>query len=114
MVVDMSPQALPRGHVASLISEEHRPLAQAACLTFWYHLSLHNPGEGLPGAGAVGPLRPLRGGRSGAAPLLLTGAGCSGGRHPEGPRGEGREEAATQHQHPRRVCLAPGQRGLAG
>nr|XP_030693961.1 apical endosomal glycoprotein [Globicephala melas] len=44
MVVDMSPQALPRGHVASLISEEHRPLAQAACLTFWYHLSLRNPG----------------------------------------------------------------------
>ncbi|XP_059869224.1 apical endosomal glycoprotein [Delphinus delphis] len=44
MVVDMSPQALPRGHVASLISEEHRPLAQAACLSFWYHLSLRNPG----------------------------------------------------------------------
>nr|XP_058928865.1 apical endosomal glycoprotein [Kogia breviceps] len=44
MLVDMSPQALPRGHVASLISEEHRPLAQAACLTFWYHLSLRNPG----------------------------------------------------------------------
>ncbi|XP_014637472.1 PREDICTED: LOW QUALITY PROTEIN: apical endosomal glycoprotein [Ceratotherium simum simum] len=44
MVVDMSPQALPRGHVASLTSEEHRPLAQPACLTFWYHLSLQNPG----------------------------------------------------------------------
>lgn len=58
MVVDMSPQALPRGHVASLISEEHRPLAQAACLTFWYHLSLRNPGEGLPGAGPVGPSGP--------------------------------------------------------
>lgn len=74
MVVDTSPQALPRGHVASLISEEHRPLAQAACLTFWYHLSLRNPGEGLPGAGPMGPLRPPRGGRSGAAPLPLTGA----------------------------------------
>uniref|UniRef100_A0A8D1U428 MAM domain-containing protein n=1 Tax=Sus scrofa TaxID=9823 RepID=A0A8D1U428_PIG len=44
MVVDMSPQALPRGHVASLTSEAHRPLAQPACLTFWYHLSLRNPG----------------------------------------------------------------------
>lgn len=46
MVVDMSPQALPRGQVASLTSEEHRPLAQPACLTFWYHLSLRSPGEG--------------------------------------------------------------------
>ncbi|XP_039080549.1 apical endosomal glycoprotein [Hyaena hyaena] len=44
MVVDTSPQALPRGHVASLTSAEHRPLAQPACLTFWYHLSLRNPG----------------------------------------------------------------------
>ncbi|ELV13137.1 Apical endosomal glycoprotein [Tupaia chinensis] len=44
MVVDTSPAALPRGHVASLTSEEHRPLAQPACLTFWYHLSLRNPG----------------------------------------------------------------------
>ncbi|XP_045659728.1 apical endosomal glycoprotein isoform X2 [Ursus americanus] len=44
MVVDTSPQALPCGHVASLTSEEHRPLAQPACLTFWYHLSLRNPG----------------------------------------------------------------------
>ncbi|XP_073077398.1 apical endosomal glycoprotein isoform X4 [Manis javanica] len=44
MVVDTSPQALPRGHVASLTSEKHRPLAQPACLTFWYHLSIHNPG----------------------------------------------------------------------
>ncbi|XP_006863859.1 PREDICTED: apical endosomal glycoprotein [Chrysochloris asiatica] len=44
MVVDMSPQALSRGLVASLTSEEHRPLAQPACLTFWYHLSLQNPG----------------------------------------------------------------------
>ncbi|XP_030877282.1 apical endosomal glycoprotein isoform X2 [Leptonychotes weddellii] len=44
MVVDTSPQALPRGHVASLTSEEHQPLAQPACLTFWYHLSLRNPG----------------------------------------------------------------------
>ncbi|XP_062938627.1 apical endosomal glycoprotein [Cynocephalus volans] len=44
MVVDTSPQALPQGHVASLTSEEHRPLAQPACLTFWYHLSLSNPG----------------------------------------------------------------------
>lgn len=47
MVVDMSPQALPRGQVASLTSEVHQPLAQPACLTFWYHLSLRNPGEGL-------------------------------------------------------------------
>ncbi|XP_074218773.1 apical endosomal glycoprotein isoform X9 [Camelus bactrianus] len=44
MVVDMSPQALPRGRMASLTSEEHRPLARPACLTFWYHLSLSNPG----------------------------------------------------------------------
>uniref|UniRef100_A0A8C7B3K0 MAM domain containing 4 n=1 Tax=Neovison vison TaxID=452646 RepID=A0A8C7B3K0_NEOVI len=44
MVVDMSPHALPRGHVASLTSEEHQPLTQPACLTFWYHLSLRNPG----------------------------------------------------------------------
>ncbi|XP_070451233.1 apical endosomal glycoprotein isoform X4 [Equus przewalskii] len=44
MVVNTSPQALPRGHIASLTSEEHRPLAQPACLTFWYHLSLQNPG----------------------------------------------------------------------
>nr|XP_025117987.1 apical endosomal glycoprotein isoform X4 [Bubalus bubalis] len=44
MVVDMSPQALPRGHVALLTSEEQRPLVQPTCLTFWYHLSLRNPG----------------------------------------------------------------------
>ncbi|XP_022357108.1 LOW QUALITY PROTEIN: apical endosomal glycoprotein [Enhydra lutris kenyoni] len=44
MVVDTSPHALPRGHVASLTSEEHRPLTQPACLTFWYHLSLRSPG----------------------------------------------------------------------
>ncbi|VFV28379.1 apical endosomal glyco [Lynx pardinus] len=44
MVVDTSPQALPPGHVASLTSEEHQPLARPACLTFWYHLSLRNPG----------------------------------------------------------------------
>ncbi|KAB0380965.1 hypothetical protein FD755_008749 [Muntiacus reevesi] len=44
MAVDMSPQALPRGRAALLTSEEHRPLLQPACLTFWYHLSLRNPG----------------------------------------------------------------------
>ncbi|KAF6327655.1 MAM domain containing 4 [Rhinolophus ferrumequinum] len=44
MVVNTSPQTLPRGHIASLTSEEHRPLAQPSCLTFWYHLSLQNPG----------------------------------------------------------------------
>ncbi|XP_042820862.1 apical endosomal glycoprotein isoform X3 [Panthera tigris] len=44
MVVDTSPRALPPGHVASLTSEEHQPLARPACLTFWYHLSLRNPG----------------------------------------------------------------------
>nr|KAF6280311.1 MAM domain containing 4 [Pipistrellus kuhlii] len=44
MIVDTSPGALPSGHVASLTSAEHRPLAQPACLTFWYHLSLRNPG----------------------------------------------------------------------
>uniref|UniRef100_A0A673VFY0 MAM domain containing 4 n=1 Tax=Suricata suricatta TaxID=37032 RepID=A0A673VFY0_SURSU len=44
MVADTSPQALPRGHSASLTSAEHRPLAQPACLTFWYHLSVRNPG----------------------------------------------------------------------
>ncbi|KAK7799714.1 hypothetical protein U0070_010721 [Myodes glareolus] len=44
MVVDTSPNVLPKGHVASLTSEEHQPLTQPACLTFWYHFSLHNPG----------------------------------------------------------------------
>ncbi|XP_058158727.1 apical endosomal glycoprotein isoform X2 [Dasypus novemcinctus] len=44
MVVDTSPEALPPGHVATLTSEEHRPLAQPSCLTFWYHLSLRQPG----------------------------------------------------------------------
>ncbi|XP_035293558.1 apical endosomal glycoprotein isoform X2 [Cricetulus griseus] len=44
MVVDTSPNVLPKGQVASLTSEEHQPLTQPACLTFWYHLSLHNPG----------------------------------------------------------------------
>ncbi|XP_011812668.1 PREDICTED: apical endosomal glycoprotein [Colobus angolensis palliatus] len=44
MVVDTSPEALPRGHTASLTSKEYRPPAQPACLTFWYHGSLHNPG----------------------------------------------------------------------
>lgn len=45
MVVDTSPDLLPKGHVASLTSEEHPPLSRPACLTFWYHLSFHNPGE---------------------------------------------------------------------
>lgn len=45
MVVDTSPETLPSGHVASLTSEEHGPLARPACLTFWYHLSPWNPGE---------------------------------------------------------------------
>ena len=53
MIVDTSSQALPRGHVASLTSEKHRPLAQPACLTFWYHLSLHNPGEGCQEEGLL-------------------------------------------------------------
>ncbi|XP_036095148.1 apical endosomal glycoprotein isoform X2 [Rousettus aegyptiacus] len=44
MAVDTSPQALPQGRVASLTSEEHRPLARPACLTFWYHLSARKPG----------------------------------------------------------------------
>ncbi|XP_032117660.1 apical endosomal glycoprotein isoform X6 [Sapajus apella] len=44
MVVDTSPDALPRGQTASLTSREHRPLAQPACLTFWYHGSLFSPG----------------------------------------------------------------------
>ncbi|XP_055126287.1 apical endosomal glycoprotein isoform X2 [Symphalangus syndactylus] len=44
MLVDTSPDALPRGQTASLTSKEHRPLAQPACLTFWYHGSLHSPG----------------------------------------------------------------------
>ncbi|KAG8518661.1 Apical endosomal glycoprotein [Galemys pyrenaicus] len=44
MVVDLSPQALPRGQSTLLTSEEHRPLTQRSCLTFWYHLSLRNPG----------------------------------------------------------------------
>ncbi|XP_052037810.1 apical endosomal glycoprotein [Apodemus sylvaticus] len=44
MVVDTSPNGLPKGHVASLTSEEHQPLSQPACLTFWYHMSFRNPG----------------------------------------------------------------------
>ncbi|XP_077005114.1 apical endosomal glycoprotein [Tamandua tetradactyla] len=44
MMVDTSPEALPSGHAATLTSEQHRPLAQPGCLTFWYHLSLRNPG----------------------------------------------------------------------
>lgn len=78
MVVDMSPQALPRGHVALLTSEEQRPLVQPTCLTFWYHLSLRNPGEGLLGAGAVGSPQealgspPTTGARAGT-PATLTG-----------------------------------------
>nr|XP_039317153.1 apical endosomal glycoprotein [Saimiri boliviensis boliviensis] len=44
MMVDTSPDALPRGQTASLTSREHRPLAQPACLTFWYHGSLLSPG----------------------------------------------------------------------
>ncbi|XP_054094172.2 apical endosomal glycoprotein isoform X2 [Callithrix jacchus] len=44
MVVDTSPDALPWGQTASLTSKEHRPLAQSACLTFWYHGSLLSPG----------------------------------------------------------------------
>ncbi|KAM4876506.1 apical endosomal glycoprotein [Thomomys bottae] len=44
MVVDTSPGALPQGQVASLTSAHHPPLTQPSCLTFWYHLSLQNPG----------------------------------------------------------------------
>ncbi|EHB07693.1 Apical endosomal glycoprotein [Heterocephalus glaber] len=44
MVVDTSPDVLPRGHMASLTSEEHWALPRPACLTFWYHLSLQSPG----------------------------------------------------------------------
>ncbi|XP_021117307.1 apical endosomal glycoprotein isoform X4 [Heterocephalus glaber] len=47
MVVDTSPDVLPRGHMASLTSEEHWALPRPACLTFWYHLSLQSPGKGL-------------------------------------------------------------------
>ncbi|KAF7486928.1 Hypothetical predicted protein [Marmota monax] len=66
MVVDTSPIALPQGHVASLTSEEHQPLAQPTCLSFWYHLSLHNPGEELwaePGESMLGwcPTGPVQG-----------------------------------------------------
>ncbi|GAB1286077.1 Apical endosomal glycoprotein [Apodemus speciosus] len=44
MVVDTSPNLLPKGHVASLTSEEHQSLSQPACLTFWYHRGFHDPG----------------------------------------------------------------------
>ncbi|XP_072486932.1 apical endosomal glycoprotein, partial [Notamacropus eugenii] len=44
MMVDTSPSALPHGQAALLTSEEYSPLAQPGCLTFWYHLSLQNPG----------------------------------------------------------------------
>lgn len=63
MVVDTSPDALPRGQTASLTSKEYSPPAQPACLTFWYHGSLHNPGEGLReptpvGSGKLGLVSP--------------------------------------------------------
>ncbi|XP_044515603.1 apical endosomal glycoprotein [Gracilinanus agilis] len=44
MMVDTSPSALPQGQTAFLTSEEYSPLAQPGCFTFWYHLSLQNPG----------------------------------------------------------------------
>nr|XP_021506776.1 apical endosomal glycoprotein [Meriones unguiculatus] len=44
MMVNTSPDVLAKGHVASLTSEEHQPVPRQACLTFWYHLSFHNPG----------------------------------------------------------------------
>uniref|UniRef100_F6WVQ2 MAM domain containing 4 n=1 Tax=Monodelphis domestica TaxID=13616 RepID=F6WVQ2_MONDO len=44
MMVDTSPSALPQGQRAVLTSEEYSPLAQPGCFTFWYHLSLRNPG----------------------------------------------------------------------
>lgn len=76
MVVDMSPKSLPRGHMASLTSKEHRPLAQPACLTFWYHLSLQNPGENYRGQE-----RPLSRGST------VADLGCFLGRHLAGPCG---------------------------
>lgn len=91
MIVDTSPRALPSGHVASLTSAEYRPLAQPACLTFWYHLSLRNPGE------AVQAPRPWQATALGleALPLLT---GRPGGRYPAGPRGGGRAAPGADHQ----------------
>lgn len=60
MVVDTSPNGLPKGHVASLTSEEHQPLSQPACLTFWYHMSFRNPGEELQGREGVGATKAER------------------------------------------------------
>lgn len=77
MVVNTSPQTLPRGHIASLTSEEHRPLAQPSCLTFWYHLSLRNPGEGCQDAGPWGPPRPLCQGHLGAHQCRALSQHCS-------------------------------------
>lgn len=117
MVVDTSPQALPRGHVASLTSEKHRPLAQPACLTFWYHLSIHNPGEGLWEEELQGPpgpcaWEPPRGLRRHSPPTPADPE--RHGRYAAGPRGGGCQAAGAQHHSPWRVCVAPGQRGCAG
>lgn len=112
MIVDTSPRALPSGHMASLTSEEHQPLAQPACLTFWYHLSLRNPGE------VVRAHQPCQAawqatalGSKGIVPLL-TGPAL-GGRYPAGPRG-GRAAPGADHQRAWRAGLAPGQSGRAG
>lgn len=78
MVVDTSPQALPRGHTALLTSEEQRPLVQPTCLSFWYHLSLRNPGEGLLGAGAVGSPQEALGSPPTAGPELAAPAALMG------------------------------------
>lgn len=67
MVVNTSPDVLPKGHVATLTSEEHQPLPRPACLTFWYHLSIHNPG----GRGRGSPKGKDRS-RAGEPPRQLT------------------------------------------
>lgn len=72
------PTGPTRGHMVSLTSEEHRPLTQPACLTFWYHLSLRNPGEGCQQEGlsvhtspyARPPGSPPRAPRGPCSPLL--------------------------------------------
>uniref|UniRef100_A0A6I8P6Q5 MAM domain containing 4 n=1 Tax=Ornithorhynchus anatinus TaxID=9258 RepID=A0A6I8P6Q5_ORNAN len=44
MVVDTSPDALPRGRGATMTSDENAPLPRPSCLIFWYRMSPLKPG----------------------------------------------------------------------
>lgn len=86
VVVDTSPNVLPKGHVASLTSGEHQPLSRPGCLTFWYHMSFHNPGKELQER--EGPLSRTGSHQGSEASWFLV------SRHLEGPCGR-------EHKAPR-------------